>query len=285
MDFNDRLYGVTTLIYTIYNSPTTGSQIVNAGSGFFYTDLSEKDNTKEGQWREIKSAWLVTNRHVVLYKDKDDPSQTEYLPTKMQFMVRDIKNDRVIWQPITLDTKEILDRLKLHQNSEVDVAMINVTDILMEYANSKEHLISFYGVTSDNLPNNNPLKINVGDDVLVAGYPKTFYDTTNQYPIIKSGVIASRWGSHFKGQPYFLIDAKLFPGSSGSIVITKPQYIAVIDEKVKYSKDGDFVLLGIYSGYLPVTFTSEDTDPFNVGIVWYSSLITDIMINGVSFNG
>ena len=44
----------------------------------------------------------------------------------------------------------------------------------------------------------------------------------NLFPIVKSGIIASRWKTGFKGKPYFLIDAKLFPGSSGSVVITKP---------------------------------------------------------------
>lgn len=42
-------------------------------------------------------------------------------------------------------------------------------------------------------PQNSKLSINVGDDILVAGYPRGFYDMENKFPIVKSGVVSSRW--------------------------------------------------------------------------------------------
>ena len=72
----------------------------------------------------------------------------------------------------------------------------------------------------------------VFDDYLVIGYPRMFYDKVNLFPIVKSGIIASKWQGMLNGKPYFLIDAKLFPGSSGSIVISKP--IGTVIENGKF---------------------------------------------------
>ena len=65
---------------------------------------------------------------------------------------------------------------------------------------------------------------------------------------MKSGIIASAWGYNFNGLPIFQIDAQLFPGSSGGLVISKPTNIAMIDGNLKYNKIKQFVFLGVYSG-------------------------------------
>jgi hypothetical protein len=110
------------------------------------------------------------------------------------------------------------------------------------------------------------------------------------FPIVKSGIVASRWGAPFQGNPCFLIDAKLFPGSSGSIVVSKPQQLAVHDGQLLYAREKQFAFLGIYSGEpfleeqpvelgdLIVTRKSG----FDVGIVWYGHLVGDIIERGVS---
>ena len=94
----------------------------------------------------------------------------------------------------------------------------------------------------------NNIEVEASSDVLIAGYPKGFYDHINLFPIVKSGIIASRWGAGFQGQPYFLIDAKLFPGSSGSVVISKPIDLVVKDGQVMLASEKQFAFLGVYSG-------------------------------------
>ena len=123
------------------------------------------------------------------------------------------------------------------------------------------------------------------------GYPRGFYDQLHLFPIVKSGIVASRWGVPFQGKPYFLIDAKLFPGSSGSIVVSKPQQIAIHNGQIMYASEKQFAFLGIYSGEpfleerpielgdLVVTQKSG----FNVGIVWYGHLVRDLIQGGVGF--
>lgn len=195
---------------------------------------------------EIAGTWLVTNRHVALPKIND-------------------------------------------REANFDVAVIEVGDLLIEQRKTGISLMSYVGLTSDHLPENSKLTINVGDEILVAGYPRGFYDVENKFPIVKAGIVSSKWGCNFNGQPVFLIDAKLFPGSSGSVVLTKPQYVAVIDEKLMYNKEGSYIFLGIYSGEpirqnAPIELddmTIIKKDSYNVGNVWYSSLVPEIIADGI----
>lgn len=120
------------------------------------------------------------------------------------------------------------------------------------------------------------------------GYPKGYYDDLSLYPIIKSGIIASRWGSNFENNRYFLIDAKLLPGSSGSVVVSKPTNL-VVDDGVRYSKEKQFAFLGIYSGQKYMIENPIDLDDmtitrkisFDLGIVWYADLVEEIIEDGI----
>ena len=125
---------------------------------------------------------------------------------------------------------------------------------------------------------------------MVVGYPRGFYDNFPKFPIVKSGVIASKWGMPFGGKPYFLIDAKLFPGSSGSLVISRPTDFVVQKRQAYLRRDGskEFLFLGIFSGEPFGKMRPIETDSFvilskegyNVGIVWYYHLVPTIISEG-----
>jgi len=116
------------------------------------------------------------------------------------------------------------------------------------------------------------------------------YDQFSKFPIVKSAVIASFWGMPFGGKPYFLIDAKLFPGSSGSIVISKPIGFVIENKQIFHPASGSkqFAFLGIYSGEPFRQSRPIETDEltiiskngYGLGIVWYFHLVTDIIKNG-----
>jgi hypothetical protein len=55
-------------------------------------------------------------------------------------------------------------------------------------------------------------------DVCFIGFPDGRFDTANNLPILRRGVIASIPKVDFDGQKQFVIDAQVFPGSSGSPV-------------------------------------------------------------------
>ena len=56
------------------------------------------------------------------------------------------------------------------------------------------------------------------EDVIFIGYPNSIYDEKNKISIIRQGITATPIWNSFRGEEVFLIDAGVFPGSSGSPV-------------------------------------------------------------------
>lgn len=280
--FDKDLFGITTLIECGINS------FKSQGSGFYYNELSPRDpNIEAGQWRKIIGTYLITNRHVALPRLNDK----ELLPNYFVFNLRENINNNIEWYQIRLNSDQLKERLILHPDQTVDVVAIKVDDLIIDTVRDNPDKKIIFGscLTNENLPSNSQLEIEVSSDIIVASYPRGFYDNVNKFPIVKSGIISSAWGRNFNGKPMFLIDAQLFPGSSGGLVISKPTNIAMIDGKLMYNKVKQFVLLGVYSGepiqrYDPVEIgdiTVVRKSSYGLGNVWYSSLIHDIITIGI----
>ena len=265
MDLNSKLHQMTTLVEVETQNGAF------RGSGFFYgVHGSPPEPGKSGfQWVPL-DLWVVTNRHVV--RPKSDG--VEVHPSTISVRLRRWDaSGRMSWGSVVLSGSDIDERVKLHPNVRVDVAVINVSELLGKELDS--HRGEFTYASPFPLSRglfaryNKELQIEAASDVLVVGYPRGFYDDVNLFPIVKSGVVASRWGAGFKGDPCFLIDAKLFPGSSGSVVISKPSALGLRDGELLQTQDGvkAFALLGIFSaGY--------DLD---LGVVWYAEAIEEIL--------
>jgi len=71
-------------------------------------------------------------------------------------------------------------------------------------------------------------------DVLFVGYPNSYSDAMHHLPVVRTGTIASLPMLNFDGAPTFLIDAQIWPGSSGS-----PVYISA------ESSGGTFSVVGV----------------------------------------
>lgn len=69
------------------------------------------------------------------------------------------------------------------------------------------------------------------EEVVMVGYPSGIYDEVNCLPVSRRGITASKLDADFGGQPIFLVDIAVFPGSSGSpIVILNPNGFPQIDK-------------------------------------------------------
>lgn len=274
MKTDDAFHAITTLIST--SIPDGYGQ----GSGFFYQRLGPEEKPGEPGWRTVEKTWLVTNRHVAF----PIVSSKEKVPDSFSFHFRKEDDGKLRWEPVTLTRMDLLDRALVHPDPAVDVCVIEMFDLLTEQAESGT-LAPWCAVHSGQLPGNNNIFPEVSDDAIVIGYPRGFYDDVNLFPIVKSGIIATRWGVPFKGRPCFLIDAKLFPGSSGSIVVTKPSNLAVVDGRIMYAKEKQFSFLGIFSGEpyeleKPIEFEDMVITRrygYNLGTVWYGSLVDEII--------
>lgn len=290
--FEKQMFTMTTIIYA--KVTVNGLIYQSQGSGFYYTEVTPTDPTKKGpQWHRLDKYWLVTNRHVLLPK----VNNVEYVPDELVFCLRKNEKDTIAWEPITVKKDELLSVMKLHQDNKVDVGVVDVTSYIHKYTDeivkkkASNNILFPTTLTNLNLPENQPITIDVTSDVIVASYPKGFYDDYNKFPIVKSGIVASAWGSKFKGLPMFQIDAQLFPGSSGGVVISKPTNIAMINGTLQYNKTKQFVLLGVYSGefkwYEDIEIAGKKYqmgNSYGLGNVWYSYLITEIIKDGIAYS-
>ena len=288
VSFDSQLISMTTIIET--TTIKGDKSYSHQASAFYYTEQSPVESENDGlQWWEINRYWLVTNRHVVL----PQIDGIECVPYEFKFYLRKMDNPDISWLPIILSQEELLSNLKLHSDKGIDVALVDVTAYIIRTTSNEDpaQVILPRCLSDSVLPENQPISIEVASDVIVASYPLGFYDDVNKFPIVKSGIVASAWGCYFKGEPIFQIDAQLFPGSSGGLVISKPIDIAMIDGELKTNSTKQFVLLGIYSG--EYTWNKEIAiegkkgllkSSYGLGNVWYSYLIPQSITDGVGYS-
>jgi V8-like Glu-specific endopeptidase len=272
---------ITTLITTEWQGHAY------SGTGFFFQqkEPAMKDN-------KLGNYFLVTNRHVVY--SAEDGAGKKHLVDKLTFRVRaeEKATQKLIWIEMTISQSELIQKAKVLPDTSIDVCVIDICDkVDTELAKYNNLNVTICPIEESNLADKSRFAIECSDDVVVIGYPRGFYDTVNLYPIVKNGTIASMWGADFRGSKGFAIDAKLFPGSSGSLVITKPRMEDLDkDGHLIFKKEKIFYCLGIYSGepiFKRLTITVDGKPAvveytFDLGQVWYYHLIPDTIQNGVA---
>jgi hypothetical protein len=251
-----------------------------SATGFFFNVLAPGDPTIKGpQWRQVLKTYVVTNRHVI-HPEKLDSFET------LSFSLRKQVGSGTDWVPVTIKKEAIGKRLHLIRDSPIDVAAIEVGDLVEKenqdaYKSGGTSLLPNEAITSENYPGASPLTVEAGDDVIVIGYPNLFADEYNKLPMLKRGLLITPWGMKFEGLDEFLIDYKGFHGDSGSLVISKPTDIAVQqgpgNNNILLSETKHFIFLGVYSGEPFKRGQIRDTDDATVqekikvdtGQVWY----------------
>lgn len=224
-------------------------KILGYGTGFFFSNKN-------------KNLFLITNRHVIRDEKKN------HFPNFIRLQLHTNPNDLKQNGTIDFQLYEGIKQLWVEINPSVDVVAIPLQ------LNELQQLgFSIKAFNSKNfLPSN--IKLRVGEDVLIIGYPLgIFYDDVNNLPTVRNGIIASAYPAHYRENPYFLVDARLHEGTSGSPVITKQQ-------SSWQGTDGDtlltvhqFFLLGINSATWPVP---ENSEPLGLNIVYFSSIIEQL---------
>lgn len=128
-------------------------------------------------------------------------------------------------------------------------------------------------------------ELSIAENVYFVGYPAGRFDTSNNLPLMRIGMIASHPKFDFNGKPQFVIDAQVFPGSSGS-----PVYI---DLTYEYFRNGRIVvgerklkLLGIVAQTMirnnelqavPSSTNYVTQEVMGLGIVFKSTAIKELV--------
>jgi hypothetical protein len=246
-----------------------------SGTGFF---LFRPLHNDQGQ------VLLITNKHVL-------PPLGAEKTIQIRVATGPLGNATVhlVDVPIVGKDGAYLPNVFLHP-AGFDVAAVNVTETIV-----KQHVQASW-VPMDLLSTPERIKsegITAGDQIFLLGYPSAIYDARNASPILREGVIATvpLEGYAFNdtlraqyGLPEridgFLIDANVFPGSSGSLVILKQQptligpgggTLVTAAKKVPY-------VLGIVADSIPISDTAlKSTQRMGLGVVYSAEAIRDVV--------
>jgi len=233
-----------------------GGTRIGTGTGFFYI--------------KNDSFYFVTNRHIVL--DETKGIKPEALLLNLHTDTNDLTKNDNLEIPLYDEGKPIWYEHKKWKSQGVDIAVLKLD------RNEIQNRYVLKALSSENLlPKKYPLP--PGQDVFVLGYPRGLSDTKHNLPLARNAMISSSHGVPFRGQPYFLVDATLHPGMSGSPVFTKPSNTWV-DKKgnVDMKTGNPIYFLGIHSASLSVKLPSGE-EPLGLGTVWYGDLIEEIVLS------
>ncbi|MDJ1152369.1 serine protease [Macrococcus caseolyticus] len=173
---------------------------VSSGTGFFF---------KFDFGNDLFSPVIVTNRHVM------ENAQN----IKLIFSLSDYfeGDDRCV-ELEEINIYDVQNAVIYHENPDIDLCVIPILSVFEYFKKYKQDpRISFLGF--ENIPNNKQLEeLRFVEDIMMVGYPNGISDFKNNFPIFRKGITATHPGVDFNGQPEFLVDMTIIPGSSGSPV-------------------------------------------------------------------
>lgn len=229
--------------------------------------------------------FLVTNKHVL-----PPTGYSKSIKIRVTTGPAEKSIVRFVEIPIIGQDGRYLSNTRLHPNPGFDIAAVNITDSINKELIRGSWLPIELLVTQQMLKDEN---ITVGDDIFLLGFPDAIFDARNIFPILRTGVIATvpSEGYSFNdrlrglyGLPDrldgFLIDANVFPGSSGSVVILKPQPVTIGPQgetEVSGRKKIPYIL-GIISGSIPISDTALGSNQrMGLGIVYSAEAIRSVI--------
>jgi S1-C subfamily serine protease len=113
--------------------------------------------------------------------------------------------------------------LTAHISDKDDLAIIPIAGLLNQLENHGSPAF-FRSVSIDLFPKEAIVnELAAMEQITFIGYPSGLYDEHNFTPLIRQGITATPAWNDYQGDPAFLIDAGVFPGSSGSPVFIMNQ--------------------------------------------------------------
>lgn len=263
------------LCVQVSRSGTTG------GTGFFYCEQDE-DQSNSAEHCAIKKLWLVTNRHNIYslpaYEGSlpKEPYMEELIDFVVVYFVRNTDNTPQI---LYLPRKKLVKKGRIHNDENVDIAMIDLTDIAKKnmndgnnflcYSKYNKYYINYIPFNRNQLKSDRANYPNVGGDVTIIGFPQVS-SGRNNFPNVEHAKLISAWHENINGYRCFEVDKPLYPGFSGSPVILENEPLTNLTS----IRGTEVTLLGIYSG---VRSDSQN----KAGVVFYGSFLEDIVENGI----
>lgn len=223
------------LLFTVIRIETVGFEgEQKVGTGFIFSYETENK----------KYLFLVTCKHVIsgaaegvltfIRSDGQKPLLGEVYRLK-------IENFENIWFK--------------HKSERIDVAILPLVPVL-NYISNQRIQVFFKSIPANLIPSDEKIReLDAIEDVLFIGYPAGLWDPKNLIPVVRKGNTATPVFLDFKGEKQFLIDASVFPGSSGSPVF-------IYDKGIYWDKKSGGTVIGhriFFLGLLSAVFKMPDT--------------------------
>lgn len=195
MNFNDVS---TQLLYTTVPLQIKYSNGVGVGTGFLFGYTLPSDRNKS-------IPLLITNRHVV---------EGAELVT-ISFHSRE-EDKPIAGKPVSVNLKSSHFTF-FHEN--VDLAAVPLMPLISEVENQGKKIF-FKTFSQELIPSDEAWNdLSSIEEVTFIGYPAGLLDRSSSLPVVRRGITATPVWNNFEKAPLFLIDAGVFPGSSGSPVL------------------------------------------------------------------
>ncbi|MES2936078.1 MAG: serine protease [Pseudomonadota bacterium] len=228
-----------------------GGRLLTAATAFFF----ERD----------ERLYAVTSRHVL----HDEPSA--HFPDRVELVLHvdaeNLTRTEVLSMPLYQDGKAVW-----HQGvdsfGEVDVAVLEIdrgaiSPHTVLHPFRPEHVQRSYD------------GVDVGERLLVVGFPLGFYDTLHRLPVVRHAIIASSFGVRFQGEGYFLTDGRMHRGSSGAPVVMR-----------RRDATGDpmpWRLLGVHAGRMDMdTRDAVQDETLGLNCAWYADMLFTLTQDGAA---
>lgn len=224
--------------------------------------------------------FLVTSRHAI----KDAISGRF-------FFTRAVKGQPALGETYNIVVEDFENRWFVSDATDVDMAIMPLAWILREF--TKRGWEVYYRSISEDMSvsgRKNEHDLDAIEEVIFMGYPSGIFDAKNFIPVARRGVTATPLNVDYGGQPQFLIDASVFPGSSGSpvFIVDKGSYT---DRKGNIKLGSRVVFLGMVSGLMAQREINRlhmdgvtDTLPFisterviGIGVVYKARIVFDLV--------
>lgn len=211
------------------------------GTGFVFA--YEPDAMSEGN----AAFFVVTNKHVV--EDAEEGS--------LVFIKNDGSGKPLIGQGVQVPILQFENHWHGHPDPDVDIAVMPLY-MLMNHREEPDWptfgeltyvapIRSQHVATSDSIND-----LDAMEEVFFIGYPDGLYDTVNLTPVVRRGITATPVQLNYQGQPTFLIDAAVFPGSSGSPVFAASTAWRVDESGKPVFTHSRAMFLGVIAEYLRI---------------------------------
>jgi len=205
-----------------------------------------------------KRLFLVTSRHVMVdapskhFPDRIEielHTETDNLARSTGFSIPLYRNGTSLW------------RQGKDSAGEIDVAAIEIERPALPSG------VLYRAFGPQHLPGDEE-PIEVGTSLLVVGFPLGFHDTLHHLPVVRHAIIASPFGLRFKGQGYFLTDARTHRGTSGAPVVMRVANAAAGPDALPWR------LLGVHSARLDVgTRDLKLDEALGLNCAWYPDIL------------